>query len=761
MRCLFALLCASVLLCAESPAQTCTGLCLQQVSCADGGTTSIRGTVYAPNGTDPLPNVLVYIPNAPVATFAAGVSCPADRTPPSGSPLVGTTTAVDGTFTLTDVPVGTGLPLVIQSGRWRRQVVIPMTTACANTAFSTRMPQNQSEGDIPKIAVATGAADAVECVLRKVGIADSEFTDASGTGRVNLFSGSHDAGAQIDTATPSENALMGDLATLSAYDLLMLPCEGAQYTQPDAQLGNLIQFANAGGRVYSSHFSYVWIYQNGPFAGTADWAVEQAAPASGVATVNASFSGGQALSQWLQLLGASTVPGQIAVSQTKHDLNGVIAPTQSWLTLDDSADGNPVMQFVFDAPMGASTNQCGRVLFNEYHVEAPATTPTGVIFPNECSTAAMTPQEKLLEYSLFELTTDGGPPTLTPAAVNFGSQPVGMASAAQSFTWTNNSTFAAGVSSMTASGDFSVSANNCGAVSGGGSCGIPVVFAPAALGARTGTLTVVSGEATVTAALTGTGTPDLTLSTTTLNFGSLDVGASAKQMVTLTNNTTDSLPLSAILGSGDFAVSSSCGATMAPLASCAIDVIFTPTVPGVRSGTLTVGAGASMALSGDGTDFTIASSPGSGSVGSGYGAALHAITSPLGGFDASVTLRCTTTAPAATCTLATASFVPMQAVTTAVTIATTPPYGVVDSGGLLWLFGVGGGWLIWRRRRGPGQLALLMVLLAALAVGMTGCTGKEPTANSPYTVPGSYTVTLTATDGFLVHSATYALTVTQ
>jgi PKD repeat protein len=44
---------------------------------------------------------------------------------------------------------------------------------------------------------------------------------------------------------------------------------------------------------------------------------------------------------------------------------------------------------------------------------------------------------------------------------------------------------------------------------------------------------------------------------------------------------------------------------------------------------------------------------------------------------------------------------------------------------------------------------------------MTGCTGKEPAANSPYTAPGSYTVTLTATDGFLVHSATYALTVTQ
>jgi hypothetical protein len=427
------------------------------------------------------------------------------------------------------------------------------------------------------------------------------------------------------------------------------------------------------------------------------------------------------------------------------------------------------MQFVFDAPVGAAANQCGRVLFDEYHVEGPTTTPTGVMFPKECSPGAMTPQEKLLEYSLFELTTDGGPPTMTPAAADFGSQPVGTTSAAQNFTWTNHSTFAAGVSSVTASGDFSVGANSCASVGGGASCQIPVVFTPTALGARTGTLTVISGGTgqtagtTLTAALTGTGTPDVTLSASTLQFGSLDVGASATQVVTVTNNTAGSISMAGVGASGDFAASSSCGAALAAAASCAVSVVFTPTVPGARTGTLTVGAGASIALSGDGMDFSIVSSPGSGSVTSGDGTSLKAITSPLGGFAASVALRCSTTAPATTCTPATASFVPMQAVTTAVTIATTPPYGALDPGGFLWLFGAGSGWVMWRRRRGLGlgRLALLTVVLAAVAMGMTGCSGKEPPANSPYTAPGSYTVTLTATDGFLVHTATYALTVTQ
>src|ERR1700691_3433105 len=84
----------------QASAQTtsCNGLCLQQTTCTGNATTSITGTVYAPNGTDPLPNVTVYIPNAPVAPFTPGVTCAVVGAPPSGSPLVGTTTDVNGNF---------------------------------------------------------------------------------------------------------------------------------------------------------------------------------------------------------------------------------------------------------------------------------------------------------------------------------------------------------------------------------------------------------------------------------------------------------------------------------------------------------------------------------------------------------------------------------------------------------------------------------------------------------------------------------------
>src|SRR5580704_12674464 len=76
----------------------------QQITCPGTGTTTITGTVYAPNGTDPLPNVVVYIPSTAVAPFAPGVACLLAGEPASGSPIVSTTSAVNGTFTLSNVP---------------------------------------------------------------------------------------------------------------------------------------------------------------------------------------------------------------------------------------------------------------------------------------------------------------------------------------------------------------------------------------------------------------------------------------------------------------------------------------------------------------------------------------------------------------------------------------------------------------------------------------------------------------------------------
>ncbi len=760
-------------------AQTCTGLACQQLpptSCANGGTTTLTGTVYAPNGVDPLPDILVYVPNAAVDAFTPGVSCPMVGTPPSGAPLVGTTTAFDGTFTIPNMPVGTNIPLVIQTGRWRRQVVIPSVQACMSTTVPmdlSRFPRTQLEGDIPKIAVATGSVDAVECVLRKVGIADSEFTNASGKGRINFYGSTGRAGAEIDATTPTADALLGTQSTLNQYDVLMLPCEGGQYIKPAQELANVVNFANAGGRVYSSHYSYVWMYQNPPFDKVANWTGRSVTLPDGIATVDQTFSEGKTLAEWLQLVGATTTTGQMPIQTLRQDLNGVNKPTQSYLTLNYT--NNPVMQFVFDTPVGQTGGQCGRVLFNEYHVES-ANSTTGMVFPAECANGtALTPQEKLLEFSLFELTSDGNAATLTPPTQDFGTEAVGFNSPVQTFTWTNNSTFAAAVTLLQGSGDFSnVASAGCNNVLSGASCQIYVIFNPTATGARTGTLTVGSSGSTLISTLTGTGIPALNFSLGALTFGSVDVGATQTQTFVVTNSASGAVTVPPFTTTGDYGVSSNCGSLLGAGASCTVSVTFKPTTTGARAGTLQL-ASASAAypakptvLSGNGVDFTFSLSPTSGAAIAGYNATTVSTTTPIAGFASTLTLGCTTTAPATTCTLAQGSFVPGAPVTDQVTITTGSKYVVVGFGGVggnVWLWGLAmaSGGLLWVRRRSMGAVlrgSLVMAMLALAELSVTGCSGKQPAQNPTYTAPGTYTFMVTATDGFLVHSATYALTVT-
>jgi hypothetical protein len=432
---------------------SCTGLCLQQVTCANPAvTTTVKGVVYAPNGVDPLPNALVYVPNAPVVAFTAGVACDNCGTSASGSPLVSAVTGVDGKFTLKNVPVGANIPLVIQLGRWRRQVSIPSVASCANTnvaATLTHLPKNKGEGDIPLMAFATGAVDALECVMRKIGIDDAEFTAPSGTGRVHLYEGLTDHNSQNHTATiwasggakaagsPNEDQLWSTQATLNKYDMVLFPCQADQADptlRSAAVHQNLVNYANAGGRVFATHFSYIWLNNTAPFSSTAQWNVEQhPSPVNQTGYVNTTFPKGLALAQWLVNVGASTVLGEIPLQIIRHDHDNVVAPSQSWMTIDDDVNfPGAIVHYTFNTPVGApAAQQCGRVLFDDFHVENTSFAPTiGAIFPTECAAGMMTPQEKLLEFMIFDLGSCVTPdiPTCTPktcAQLGIGCGPTG------------------------------------------------------------------------------------------------------------------------------------------------------------------------------------------------------------------------------------------------------------------------------------------------------------------------------------------------
>ncbi|HEY0250602.1 MAG TPA: hypothetical protein VGC41_03705, partial [Kofleriaceae bacterium] len=420
----------------------CTGLCAQQNACPSQPKTTITGRVTAPGhddiatwgAPDPIYGALVYVPNGGAAPtygtlpFAAGTACDSCSSLVSGTPLVYATTAVDGTFTIANAPCGTQIPLVIQLGRWRRQITIPSVACCASTALTaaqTHLPRTHTgefgdvRSDIPLMAVSTGDVDALHCVLRKMGVADSEFTNPLGSGRVQLF---YDNGAKINASTPSVTSLVNSAAALLRYDLVLFECVGERVDKTAAQKTNVTNFANAGGRVFATHFSYVWLYDQKPWSQTAIWNPDQAAPASSTATVDQSLQDDLstqtrrvAFAQWLQTSGASTTLGRFPIDALRHDFDAVSAihateantPAQRWLT----ADTVPI-HYTFDTPVAyppnqLPTKQCGRVVYSDFHVTDSQT--NSATFPTECTAGPLTPQEKALEFMMFDLASCIGP----------------------------------------------------------------------------------------------------------------------------------------------------------------------------------------------------------------------------------------------------------------------------------------------------------------------------------------------------------------
>jgi hypothetical protein len=83
-------------------------------------------------------------------------------------------------------------------------------------------------------------------------------------------------------------------------------------------------------------------------------------------------------------------------------------------------------------------------------------------------------------------------------------------------------------------------------------------------------------------------TSGVSLSPTSLTFGSLTVGTtSAAQTITLTNTGAGALSISGISASGNFAETTACPSSLPAGASCTISVTFTPTTAGALTGAIT------------------------------------------------------------------------------------------------------------------------------------------------------------------------------
>ncbi len=351
----------------------CTGACSQIPTCDPGTTTTLTGKVFDPAGRNPLYHVLVYIANNPsdpnLKSFPAGITCDVCGATAAGSPLVSTPgqtdppageySGVDGSFTLKNVPTG-NVTLVIQLGRWRRTFPITVAKSCqANSVPNLLMPSTQAQGNIPLMAMVTGKADSLECVLRKIGIDASEFTNPSGTGRVQFYLGDTAPGQSIDGAiadggnTPPQSQLFANNA-INNYDMTILACQGGEYDESTNQTA-LRKYADAGGRVFATHYEYTWLRHNDGnpsnltdptadnWSQVAQWHVDEndrsatddaSSPITGIID-KISNPKGNAFQAWLEAVGAS-VPnsGTTTVYVVRHDtdfISPVAGRTQQWL----------------------------------------------------------------------------------------------------------------------------------------------------------------------------------------------------------------------------------------------------------------------------------------------------------------------------------------------------------------------------------------------------------------------------------------------
>ncbi len=433
----------------------CTGLCGQIPDCDAGATTSISGTVFDPAGNNPLHNVLVYIPNDPsdpgLQPFTTRAStCDVCGATAAGDPLVLTHTGVDGSFTLSGVPVGQGIQLVVQLGRWRRIFEIEIPNACEVNQLPNggklTLPKNKSEGDIPLIAVVTGAQDGMECMLLKSGIDEAEFTNPDGTGRVHLYQGSGTVapdnkgpGTRIDDSTPSELALYAEgsdgTIPLIDYDMLILACQGTDYDLREdlhPALGywpDLVDYANSGGRVFATHWSYSYMYAGGddnPLSHTAELSNILGGDPTGTGTIvsdPALNPQAAEFTAWLGLVGAldspETTPATFQINEARFNVAAVTPPGQTWVTAQYSQDPEQTpmpVHFTFNTPVTDGTGgSCGRFVYSDFHVSNGQPEAT---FPANCTDRdTMTPQEKVLEFMLFDLSACVTPyePLCTPS----------------------------------------------------------------------------------------------------------------------------------------------------------------------------------------------------------------------------------------------------------------------------------------------------------------------------------------------------------
>jgi hypothetical protein len=438
----------------------CTNLQCDVHSCS-GSTngTQITGTVLDPAGRNPLYNVVVYVPNSqggklqPIPIGVNSTSCSCDALF-SGDPITYALTDTSGNFTLNNVPDGAQIPLVVQIGKWRKEITLPSVTQCtSNSAGKINLPKNLSDGayaSIPNIAVSTGGADTLECLLTRVGVDEAFFTGSTTGPGVHIFQG-YGGNAASGSQAPAQ-ALWDSQADLMQYDIIMLSCEGTPTVNVTATTASYLgPYVSAGGRVFAEHYHYAFFTSYATTSGTAYPQFQNVAnwtnlglggndspygnDISGVIETTLPngkmFPEGAALKSWLGNVGALTNGEIVVPAANARDTATVTAANVStpWVQTDPTVSPASSQYFSWDMPFNPPVTDagvpeyCGRVVYSDMHVSGSAADyqGTSTVVPTGCdSTSPLSADEDAIEFILFDLSSCITPVGYTPQAPEGG-----------------------------------------------------------------------------------------------------------------------------------------------------------------------------------------------------------------------------------------------------------------------------------------------------------------------------------------------------
>jgi len=376
----------------------------------------------------------------------------------------------------------------------------------------------------------------------------------------------------------------------------------------------------------------------------------------------------------------------------------------------------------------------------------------------------------------------------SPPQLTFPAVAPGQSSAAQTVTVSNAASVAAAGLTLAIGAQFGLTQNTCStSLAAGASCTVRVVFQPAASGPVSGVLTVssstIANPALVALSGTGDGLGAIEATPAVIAFSTVGIGtASAPTTLKVTNpGTTDFNNLALAVSAGFQLAGNTCAATLGAGASCNAGVEFAPTTAGAQTGNLTItsstaSAGALVALSGMGFDFTLTASGSTAqTVSSGQTAKYTLVITPLGGSQGAFALQCGTLPANAICLFTP----PNETVGAGATGNVTAQISTGHSGSSAYLIKPSGwkllplacGLLLFPLACQRRRVLRLCALLAILVGGVSSCasagggTGGGPGggsgsgSGSGSTPSGTYSIPLTVSSNGVQHSVTVTLNV--